>query len=171
MGGRGGGRGREGDAGAARCGSSTASGRRRFNITLGLVTYSRWQSTTALQFQTKKVCNPIPVGVHGCELAHILLQSQITLGWNYQRSLSTSNLSPSRRDQPLLVSGTKRAAASPIWQVSRPIQDCLASSAADASRVSSLLSRTLGTRVEKARLKCSTCLTYFSERVRCRVTC
>jgi len=107
------------DAVAARCGSSTASGRRPFNITLGLVTYSRWQSTTAFQIQTKKVCNPIPVGVQGCELAHILLRSQITLGWNYQRSLSTSNLSPSRRDQPLLVSGTKRAAAEPHWLAAR----------------------------------------------------
>jgi len=39
--------------------------------------------------------------------------------WNYQRSRSISNLSPSRRDQPLLVSGTKRATAVPHWLVAR----------------------------------------------------
>ena len=48
----------------------------------------------------KKVYNPIPVGVQGRKLAHTLLQSQITLGWNYQRSPSTSNLSPSARLEP-----------------------------------------------------------------------
>ena len=96
---------------AARCGSSTASARRPLNITMGLVTYCRSRSTTAFQIQTDKGCNPIRVGVQGRELAHLLLRSQISLEWNYQRSPSTSNLSPSRRDQPLLVSGTKRAAA------------------------------------------------------------
>jgi len=58
-------------------------------------------------------------GVQGRELAHTLLRSQITLWWNYQRSPSTSNLTPSRQDQPLLVSGTKRAAAKPHWLVAR----------------------------------------------------
>jgi len=96
---------------AARCESSTASGRRPLNITLGLVTYSPSRFTTAFQIQANKVRNPIPVGVQGHELAHIFLRSQITLGWNYQRSPSTSNLCASRRDQPLLVSCTKRAAA------------------------------------------------------------
>jgi len=47
---------------AARCGSSTASGRRPLNVTLEFFTYSRWQSTTAFQIRTKTVCNPIPVG-------------------------------------------------------------------------------------------------------------
>jgi len=155
----------------ARCGSSTASGRRRLNITLGLVTYSRSRSTIAFQIQTNKVCNPIPVGVYRRELAHILLRSQTTLGWNYQRSPSTSNLSLSRRDQPLLVSGTKRAAASPNWQDARLIQHCVAATASDASCVSSPNLRILGTSVEKAQLKCFTCLTSISERVRCRVSC
>jgi len=96
---------------AARCGLSTASGRRPLNIILGLFTYSRSRSTTAFQIQANEVCNPVPVGVQGRDPEHILLRSQTTLGWNYQRSPSTSNLSPSRRDQPLLVSGTKRSAA------------------------------------------------------------
>jgi len=98
---------------APRCGSSTASGGRPLSITLGLDTYSRSRSTTVFQTQANKVCNPFPVGVQGHELAHILLRSPITLGWNFQRSPSTSNLSPSRRNQPLLVSGTKRATAYP----------------------------------------------------------
>jgi len=42
------------DAVAARCGSSTASGRRPFNFILGLVTYSRSQSTTAFQIEKTK---------------------------------------------------------------------------------------------------------------------
>jgi len=96
---------------AAKCGLLPASGLRPLNIILGLVTYSRSRSTTAFQVQANKVCNPVPVGVQGRDLEHILLRSQTTLGWNFQRSHSTSNLSPSRRDQPLLVSGTKRSAA------------------------------------------------------------
>jgi len=118
-GGGGGGGGGRGDALAAICGSSTASGRRPLHITPGLVTYSRSRSTSAFKSPAKKVCIPIPVGVQGRELAHKVLGSQITLLWNYQRSPFTSNVSPSRRDQHLLVFVTKRAAAKPIWLVAR----------------------------------------------------
>jgi len=94
-----------------RCRTSTSAGRRPFNITLGLVSYSRSPCTTAFRIQTTKVSNSIPVGVQGRELAHTLLRSQITLGWKDEGSPFTLNLSPSRREQPPLVSDTKRAAA------------------------------------------------------------
>jgi len=57
-----------------------------------------------------------------------------------------------------------------IGRLPGPIQQCLAASASDASCVFSPIPRTPGTSVEKARLKCSTCLTSLSERVRCRVS-
>jgi len=68
---------------AARCVSSTTSCRRLLYITLGLVPYSCLRSTTAFQPQSNQDNNAIPVGVQAREMAHILLQYQITLWWKY----------------------------------------------------------------------------------------